>query len=229
MKIRLETNQRSLFVGTTGSGKSELAKHFLSQINRVLVIDPKHTFKMEGYRRARSLPWQAQLSQLVKWVGFNNDADFRVIYRPRRGEEGDSELSELIYKIGKMKHITVYIDELSTLADQFTEATKMLADVVRTGRERHIAVWSAIQRPRWVPRIFLTEAENIFQFQLRSEDDRQYMAGFIGKHVIQPIDGHNFWYSGVDIQSPVLLHLEKEKNVIISAQSPIHSEKKELI
>lgn len=208
MKIRLSTDQRVLFVGTTGSGKSELAKHFLRKLNRVIVIDPKFTFQLEGYKRQKHLPYNMAL-------GFRN-MDFHIIYRPRRDDTID--LAQLFYRIGKMREITIYIDELSTLSEQFIEATQVLADVVRTGRERHISVWSAIQRPRWVPRIFLTEAENIFQFQLRSEDDRRYMAGFIGQQVMSPLTEHNFWYSGTNMQAPALLRLDLQKDGIIQVQ-----------
>ena len=206
MKIRLRTNQRVMFVGTTGSGKSELAKHFLQKINRVLVIDPKHTFRMDGYRISKNVPFD--------WFGFKQD-DFHVIYRPRLFDDGN--LAQLIYRLLRRKHITIYIDELATLVEMFKRSTVVLADAVRTGREKHISIWSATQRPRWIPRIFLTEAENIFQFQLRSEDDRRYMTGFMGAHVFEPIEEHNFWFTGIDFQPPALLRLDMRNHVIIQA------------
>lgn len=199
MKIEIHTDERLIFVGKTGSGKTVLAKHFLSKANRVLVIDPKHTFKLDGYRRARGLP------------AFTND--WRLIYRPRFEDDGD--LARLIYKLNKGRECTIYCDELATLTEQFPATTAMLADVARTGRERHVAIWNALQRPRWVPRVFFTEAETIFLFNLRAGEDRAYMAQFAGPDVLDPIEKFNFWYARSDDQFPALMRLDLGRGGII--------------
>jgi hypothetical protein len=209
MKIQINNDERVVFVGATGFGKTFLAKHFLAKLNRVLVIDPKHTFKLDNFKRARQLPFNAGAL-------LNGNIDFHIIYRPRLAD--DMDLAMLIYKLNKMKDVTIYCDELSTLAEQFGETTSMLADVVRTGRERHVAVWSALQRPRWIPRVFFTEAEVMFQFNLRSGDDRSYMAQFVGAEVIDQIDKFNFWYARADEQYPSLLRLDLAKSGIIFAR-----------
>lgn len=198
-KIIINDDERVIFVGATGFGKTVLAKHFLEKMNRTIVIDPKHTFRMDGYKRARSLP------------AFGKD--FHIVYRPRW--EDDFDLARLLARINKMKDATIYVDELATLSEQFPETTGILADIARTGRERHVAVWSALQRPRWVPRVFFTESETIFQFNLRSGEDRRYMVEFVGPEVYDPIDKYNFWYARADDKQPMLLHLDLARGGII--------------
>lgn len=197
--IRIKDDERVVFVGKTGYGKTVLAKHFLAQLNRVLVIDPKHTFRLDGFKRGKSLP------------AFGND--FHLIYRP--GRYDDEHLAELIYRLNKMKNVTIYCDELSTTAAQFPETTNMLADVARTGRERHVALWNAVQRPRWTPRIFFTEAEIFFQFHLRAREDREYMAQFVGPEVIASMDPFDFWYSRSEMRVPLAMRLDLSRGGII--------------
>lgn len=189
-----------MIVGRTGSGKSVLAKHLLRRLNRVLIIDPKHTFRLEGFEFKRGLPFSG--------------SDFRVIYRPRFGID-DDHLAATLGRVMKGRYATVYCDELATLADMFPVSSAVLQDLARTGRERHVSVWNATQRPRWVPRVFFTEAEVMFVFDIRYEDDRKYMAQFIGAEAIDPIEKFEFWYSHADEAGPpALMRLDMGKNYI---------------
>lgn len=198
MKIQINNSERVIFVGTTGSGKTVLAKHFLERMNRVLVIDPKHTFKLDGFKRAKQLPVFGR--------------DFKIIYRPKW--EDDFHLSRLVAKLNKMKDVTIYVDELATLSEQFPQTTAMLADVARTGRERKVSLWNAVQRPRWTPRIFFTESEVYFLFNLRSGEDRKYISEFVGPQVLNPIRKFEFWYSRMDDTKPYLLSLDLSRGII---------------
>lgn len=199
MKIRIKADERQLFLGGTGSGKTVLAKHFLTRLNRVFVIDPKHTFKLDNYKIRKALPVLGK-----QW---------RIIYRPQKGED-DSRLADILDELFRIKNVTIYCDELSTLADRFPISTEVLADIARTGREIKVAVWNAIQRPRWVPRVFLTETEGIFTFGLRSQEDRNYIAEFTHPIVKEPIEKYTFWYSHPDEIETALMRFNLSKNFI---------------
>lgn len=198
MGISIKNSDRAAFIGASGSGKTELAKFFLARLNRVVVIDPKHTFKLNGFKRGWSLP-------VIK-------KEFRLIIRPRRSE--DERLADFIRVLYHQGNVTLYCDEMATLADMYPETTLVLADIARTGREKKIALWSAMQRPRGTPRVFLSESEMFFVFNLRSLEDRQYVKGYAGDEVEQRIKIYQFWHVRTDEENPDLLTLNLKKNQI---------------
>ena len=199
LKIHIRTDERVLFVGKTGSGKTQLSKFLLSKMNRCLVIDPKHTFTLDGYEKSKRLP------------RFNNE--FRVVFRPN--ENDDEILSKLIRHVSRDGDCTIYCDELATLYEQFPGSTKQLGNLARIGREMNVAVWNAIQRPRWVPRIFLTESEIVFYFKLRSGEDRKYMSEFVGPEALAPLEPYAFLYANDRNDVPVKMRLDLDKQGII--------------
>jgi len=181
-KFKIQEDNRLIVVGTTGSGKTVLAKHLLLNPNltRVVVIDPKHTFSLEGYKRGWSLPWLSN--------------KFKLIVRPSKKD--DEKLASLLYSLLGAGNVIIYIDELATMADFFKLSTAVLADIARTGREKKVGLWTATQRPAWIPKIFLTESEVYIMFQLRTDADRKYMAGLMGDDVRDPIQKYQFWFLG---------------------------------
>lgn len=191
--IRILASDRVAFIGASGTGKTQLAKFFLTRLNRVVVIDPKHTFRLEGFKRTWRLPWA-------------KNSDFRLIVRPKM--EQDAELYELIARLYKMGHVTIYVDEMATLSDMFPHTTALLKNVARTGREKRVALWSAVQRPRGVPLVFFTECETFFVFNLRSMDDRQHIRGYIGDEVLDRIPKFKFWHCSTDSDDLSLLSLD---------------------
>lgn len=198
MKIHLKADERVVFVGATGSGKTELAKHLLRRLNRVVVLDPKHTFRLEGFTRRKTLPILGKR--------------FQTIYRPDRNDDG--RLADFLDDLLRLKHVTIYVDELQSLVLRFPEATEVLTDIVRVGRERFVSVWSSMQRPKRVPIFFLSEAEAIFMFNLRRLEDRLYMSEYVGDMAGDEIEQYTFWWAHVREKFPALMTLDLNKNFI---------------
>lgn len=206
--IKISNSDRVTIVGATGSGKTVLAKFLLQQCNRVIVIDPKHTFRLEGFRPGWGVP--------------NFKKEFHVVIRPRRGD--DSKLALAMIEAIKKRDVTIYIDELAVIEERYPEALSVLKEIALTGRERHVALWSALQRPRGVPRLFFTESEVFFIFNLRNADDRSYIAGYVGDEVKEQIPRHEFWYFRGEEDSPRLMHLDLKKDKVFEVQ-PTNTER----
>jgi hypothetical protein len=74
-----------------------------------------------------------------------------------------------------------------------------------------------MQRPRNTPRIFLTESEVFFIFNLRSGDDRDYMVEYAGDVVSERIPKYEFWYLRADDDNdPARLMLDLAQNKLIT-------------
>lgn len=193
-----------MICGMTGTGKTTLARYLLASCNRVIVLDPKHEFSLDGFRVNKNYsfpsPWQKE---------------FRTILRPRvMNPEDDSRMAEFLLKAYKRKNITIYCDELYVIADSYPDTLAVLKMITIEGRSKHVSVWSATQRPRNFPRVFMTESEIFFVFRLQSEDDRDYVAGYIGKETEEKIPKFIFWYYRGEEENPRLLTLDLDSNKI---------------
>ncbi len=189
-------------MGATGTGKTVLAKHLLSGIQRVVVIDPKHTFQLDGFRQITKLPIFGR-------------RQYRLIYRPTSAR--DADLADLVLELWRDGKTIIYVDELASLSEYYPLTIQALQEIARTGRERQVGLWVAMQRPRWVPRVFLTESEQMAIFALKSKEDRDYVAGLTGEEVKERIPKYKFWYTNSDELDPVLLTYNMETGKIEKA------------
>lgn len=197
--ITIQADERVAIIGATGSGKTVLAKYLLSNSARAVVIDPKHTFVLQDFRVSNTRPM---------FLG----KKYHIIYRPV--VDDDDKLSGVLHTYWKSGDTIIYIDELSTMVDGYPKSIQVLSEIARTGRERRVGLWVTMQRPRWVPRLFLTESEHMMIFSLRSGEDRTYVAGFAGDEVKRTNDKFNFWYVSPEYDRPVLLHYNLERDRI---------------
>jgi hypothetical protein len=197
-KIQIRNNERVAFIGATGSGKTLLAMYLLSGLNRVVVIDPKHTFHLSGYK----VGWRLPLTS----------GEFHLVIRP--GQNDDERLAGFLLRLMRAGSVTIYCDEAATTSDIFPETVAALTEISRTGRENHVALWCTMQRPRRVPLTMLTETESFFVFSVRSKDDRDYIRGYTGDEVNKKLPRFVFWYFRTDEDSPALMTLNLEKNQV---------------
>lgn len=193
--FKIRADERVLFVGRTGSGKTTLADRIIRTLGyRTVVIDPKHRWEFPGYRLVESYDPDPRL--------------IRQVFRPKDDEQEDwrdaERFLEDVWNAGE--RTVVYIDELTRLSTP-RRTIPILADFVRLGRQAGMGTWYASQRPKDVPSLFLSEAEHWFVFDLRYIADREKCVGFLGENVSQRVtEPYAFWYSNPNEPDAFLVH-----------------------
>ncbi|MGI8403365.1 MAG: hypothetical protein ACR2OE_01100 [Thermomicrobiales bacterium] len=178
---------RVFFVGSTGSGKTTLAKSLLWGLPYVVILDPKHTFSLP-----ESWPHGWHYANAPRRHQDMRDAA-TLVYRPTYDEilDGCEEFFQWIFARG---NTIVYVDEAATISKPRSIGRGYDRNI-REGREKGIGIWSATQRPRFIPQVLMTESESFFVFRLRSEEDRKIVAGFTISEVRDKVPtGNGFWY-----------------------------------
>jgi hypothetical protein len=205
-EVTVDSGQRVVAVGKTGSGKSFLMRYLVLQLHRVMVLDPKATIDPKVWR----LEWATEtlLRQLKK------GKSARILVRADNLEEYAYWL-QAAWDIG---NIVVYIDELYALVEfGQSKPPKILSRIYTQGREKEVGVWGATQRPSWVPMFTLSESDWFFAFRTQLQDDRRRLAELMGEEVMQPIpDKHGFWVYNTEWDSPYYvnqLQIDQPPNV----------------
>jgi hypothetical protein len=161
---------------------------------RTIVVDPKHSFDFPGY----TVVTHYDPSPHTR----------RQVFRPRNdADEGWADLVSFLTDVWEYDvPSVVYIDELTSVTTP-RKAPRVLATLVRLGRQRGFGTWFASQRPKDVPSLFFTESEHWLIFDLLTQDDRDKVAGYAGDEVRKRLTKpYSFWYMAPHMQSPLLVN-----------------------
>jgi len=194
-ELRISRDERVFFGGRTGSGKTTLADRLIRKLGyRTVVIDPKHSWDYPGYVRSQRYD--------------HHPETLRQVFRPR--DDADDGWADLVDYLGDVwgydVPTVVYIDELTSVTTS-RRAPRVLATLVRLGRQRGFGTWYASQRPKDVPSLFFTEAEHWCVFDLLTQDDRDKVAGYMGDTVRDRLyEQYAFWYMAPHMRDPLLVH-----------------------
>ena len=184
--------ERVLFLGANGSGKTHLATRMLASYPRWIVIDLKGDVRVSEDETVVRSPsdW--------KW----RFAD-KIIYRPKI-EYMDGfyhryvlrQLYERARKKGRKQPFILYVDESLFLSR--SGASAMLANLAVATRSLHMGFWCSSQRPRNIPVEIRTEAWRWYIFYLMSlEDEKEvsrYTKGQLSiEDLEQGTENYSFW------------------------------------
>lgn len=162
-------NDRTLVLGYTGSGKSELLNHHFSAMRcQRLLIDTKDEWAINGVPRARSveeLDWSAPVMH----------------FAPATNDLG--EFDSLFRQAYQRQHLSVCVHELADLCDFRPGATpSAVRDYLSKGRAHGLGLVGASQRPVEMPKRALTEAQHVFILVPRmSGADLDAIAGMVDR------------------------------------------------
>lgn len=179
---------RALLVGQTGSGKTTLARYLLTKRRYKVIADYKGKITWPEYRLCKSLRelFNAKEDALL----------YRPDYRESQDEEAHSRFFEWIYLRGGT---TVYVDETAAITKGQIYPYHYGACLMR-GRELGIELWSATQRPAFIPSVVLSESEHVYAFYLKMEQDRKRVESMTGirEEEIAALAKMNFLYGRQD-------------------------------
>lgn len=209
-------NARVAIVGSTGTGKSTLARELALDNDRLIVIDSKHGDDvndpvnwpdMEEWKGPFHAQGGSALKNAIRHLAtkgadsledsiklqkrMEGTAPFRALFRPPPDYAEDGGYEKLWHYIfNNLRHVTVYIDELYLTLKQLGRGGTWLQALYSQGRGRKIGMWSTMQAPVWIPRVVLRECEYFYIFRLNLEDDIKTMRGITRGVDLDGITGH---------------------------------------
>jgi hypothetical protein len=199
-EIAIEADERSYIVGRTRSGKSTLARYLLRSPRRLVACDPKRSlgdWKLESWNRETR---EALLE----------GRDVRVRVTPEPGAKPEEFWETILRTVFNAGDCILYVDEvyLLTESESPTGYPPALRDIWTGGGEQGIGAFAISQRPRFIPKYLISEAEHFFVFRLLLEADRQYVADFTHPRLEQKIPlehKHGFWYMSIFDDEPIYI------------------------
>ena len=154
--------------GKKGSGKSYFVENFIKNLNRLIVWDTMRIFD-NNFTLVYSLK---QLNRIFKKIKSNELITFRLALRLNKNYFDDINRFLL-----NLKNITYVIDELQV----FVSALKIpeyLNTLITESRHFETNLIFITQRPVFIPRIILANADYIVSFEINLKTDLDVLSTY---------------------------------------------------
>lgn len=184
--LRIGRNDRAIFIGATGCGKTTLARYIIEDSNKEysVVYDAKISDAISKWSTTQTI--YTDFNKLIE------AEEKRLIYRPPYTEERDPYAQERFFEWIYWRYRTrLYIDEAYAVLGGNNPSFHLQACITR-GRERGISTVIATQRPKRIPLIFMSEAEHYYVFRLQHPDDRFRVEELTGITIEEQIELKQF-------------------------------------
>lgn len=205
MKIIPEKGERMLIVGQTGSGKTLFACHLLDHCEQtpIFIYDTKIEPKFDEY-----FPEALQYSRwqdMAKRARERMEGEDIFIWRPEVSIVSDPEI--LDYYLSKhylsLTNSICYLDEIYQY-HQGVRAGPGLVSLLTRGRSKGITTIMSTQRPAWLSRFALTEAQKFCVFRLIDKADKKRLADVIPNFdTVKNAAKYHFYFYDTAIEQPI--------------------------
>lgn len=189
-------NQRTLVAGRTGSGKTQLSAWLLSKapLDRMpyVIIDYKRDALLNSSTR-------------IKRIGYSDIPDRPGLYIMHPEPSHDAAVDDWLRRVWRKGNIGLYFDEVYQVPH--TPPYKSFNVICMQGRSLNIPAIFSTQRPAWISRYALSEADHYSIFHLNDVKDRQRIGSFLPEGALedrQP-EFHSIWY---DVKGDGLYRLQ---------------------
>jgi hypothetical protein len=177
-------NSRVAFVGPTRSGKTYLARAWLRAYDHVAILDPKRQFSWRS-RDPRFSRYARSWNEFRRMMERSERDGWPVVYQPPPDAllpQNADQLDQFYWYCLRRGDTLTYTDELYFIANgsNFAVRAPWFFRAVTTGASQGVGVWSAFQRPSWIPLIAITETEVRALFYLRHRADRETIESCFG-------------------------------------------------
>lgn len=174
-------DQRVAIMGRTGTGKTVFASWLLS-----LAPFHKQPYVIVDYKRDRLFadiePIEISTGEVPRWPGL-------YVVRPLPSDVDGVE--KWMWKVWEREKVGLFFDEMYVLPDKGA-----LRAILTQGRSKRIPVIALSQRPKWISRFVLSEADHYGVFALNHKGDRDSVGEFLPGGVVdrrfKPY--HSVWY-----------------------------------
>lgn len=208
MKYYVKPNEHVFVAGRTGTGKTWLARKYLSNYQNVVALDTKGT-----------LVWpevpKEELTVITSLTELDGVKTSKIIYRPI-WEEMEFDFYNQFFRWCYMRRNTiVWVDEAMSVCPNPMKIPEFYKAILTRGRELNTAAWSLTQRPSGLPQVILSEATHFFVFDLNLPQDREKLVETTGAEEFyerpSQYGKYAFWYFRVDNDHAVPARLVEKR------------------
>jgi len=162
------SDNRAVFVGKTGCGKTTLAERVCAHFDNVCVLDSKGELFWKGYQICTNL----------------NDAiratTGKIIWQPNPHEQNVETYERWFKWIYDRRNTVSYVDEVFAICKNSQSIPFWFKAILTRGRSRNVASFNATQEPVQIPRSILAQAEYYFVFKTKLKFDREKIESITG-------------------------------------------------
>lgn len=210
MNISPDVGERALIVGQTGSGKTQFNTWLLKFLGHqfIIIYDTKIEPKFESYENFSIVLTVEEARKEIKRLKKFKDKQFFIIVRPSVEDSADPELLDkmLYYHYAHLHGVAAYIDEAYTFHKNGQAGPGLIALLTR-GRSKKITTIISTQRPAWLSRFCISEAQKFFIFRLVDDKDKKRLSDVIPKFDKKPNPKrYHFYYFEYDLDEPILFN-----------------------